>query len=397
VKILSKYPVCLFLFFFLSFVACSQPQVARIIVGAERTSEYFQLIKGKNIALVANHTSLINGVHLVDTLISARFKVVKVFSPEHGFRGNADAGQEIGDKIDLVTRLPIISLYGKNKKPQAADLAEVDLVIFDIQDVGARFYTYISTMTYVMEACAENQIPVIILDRPNPNGFYVDGPVLESEFKSFVGLHPVPIVHGMTVGEYAGMVNAEGWLENGVKCELSVIPVENYTHSDLYELPVRPSPNLPNKNAIFLYPSLCLFEGTVVSVGRGTDLPFQVIGHPEFKAGSDSFIPRSIPGVASKPKYEGVQCFGQNLTGFAESSQNLQGQMHLSWLIEYWKALKDKGSFFDNYFEKLAGTAQLRTQIEDGWSEAQIRESWQPGLEKFKQFRKKYLLYPDFD
>lgn len=394
---LSKYSVFLFLFFFQSFVACSQPHVTRIIVGAERTSEYFPLIKGKNIALVANHTSQIDGVHLVDTLLSAGFQVVKVFSPEHGFRGNADAGQEIGDKIDLVTGLPIISLYGKNKKPQAVDLAGVELVIFDIQDVGARFYTYISTMTYVMEACAENQIPVIILDRPNPNGFYVDGPVLESEFKSFVGLHPVPIVHGMTVGEYAGMVNAEGWLENGEKCELSVIPVENYSHSDFYELPIKPSPNLPNKIAIFLYPSLCLFEGTVVSVGRGTKLPFQVIGHPEIKAGSYSFIPKSIPGVASKPKYEGVQCFGQNLTGFAESSQNLQGQMHLSWLIEYWQVLKEKGSFFDSYFEKLAGTAQLRKQIEDGWSEAQIRESWQPGLEKFNQIRKKYLLYPDFE
>jgi len=394
---LSKYAVFLFLFFFQSFVACSQSQVARITVGAERTSEYFPLIKGKNVALVANHTSLINGVHLVDTLLSAGFKVVKVFSPEHGFRGNADAGQEIDSKIDLVTGLPIISLYGKNKKPQAADLAGVDLMIFDIQDVGARFYTYISTMTYVMEACAENRIPVIILDRPNPNGFNVDGPVLESEFKSFVGLHPVPIVHGMTVGEYAQMVNGEGWLENGVKCELSVIPVENYTHSDFYELPVKPSPNLPNKNAIFLYPSLCLFEGTIISVGRGTDYPFQVIGHPDFVLGSYLFTPRSIPGMASKPKYEGQLCNGQNLTGFAESMFQQPRQLHLFWLIEYYKILKDKGNFFDNYFEKLAGTAQLRKQIEEGWSEAKIRESWQPGLEKFKQIRKKYLLYPDFE
>jgi len=288
-------------------------------------------------------------------------------------------------------------LYGKNKKPQVADLADVDMVVFDIQDVGARFYTYISTMTFVMEACAENQIPVIILDRPNPNGFYVDGPVLESEFKSFVGLHPVPIVHGMTVGEYAKMVNGEGWLENGVKCELSVIPVENYTHRDFYELPVRPSPNLPNKNAVYLYPSLCLFEGTIVSVGRGTDFPFQVIGHPDFVTGSYLFTPKSIPGVASKPKYEGVTCFGQNLTGFAENITNQPHQLSLFWLIEYYKILKDKGSFFDNYFEKLAGTAQLRKQIEEGWSEVQIRESWQPGLEKFRQIRKKYLLYPDFE
>ena len=396
-KALLKYPVYLVLLVFQSFCACSQSQDARIIVGAEQTGAYFPLIKGKNIALVVNHTSLIGEIHLVDSLLRADFKVVKVFSPEHGFRGNADAGQEISDKIDLVTGLPIISLYGKNKKPQVADLADVDMVVFDIQDVGARFYTYISTMTFVMEACAENQIPVIILDRPNPNGFYVDGPVLESEFKSFVGLHPVPIVHGMTVGEYAKMVNGEGWLENGVKCELSVIPVENYTHSDFYELPVRPSPNLPNKNAVYLYPSLCLFEGTIVSVGRGTDFPFQVIGHPDFVTGSYLFTPKSIPGVASKPKYEGVTCFGQNLTGFAENITNQPHQLSLFWLIEYYKILKDKGNFFDNYFEKLAGTAQLRKQIEEGWSEVQIRESWQPGLEKFRQIRKKYLLYPDFE
>jgi len=396
-KALLKYPVYLVLLVFQSFCACSQSQDARIIVGAEQTGAYFPLIKGKNIALVVNHTSLIGEIHLVDSLLRADFKVVKVFSPEHGFRGNADAGQEISDKIDLVTGLPIISLYGKNKKPQVADLADVDMVIIDIQDVGARFYTYISTMTYVMEACAENQIPVIILDRPNPNGFYVDGPVLEPAFKSFVGLHPVPIVHGMTVGEYAKMVNGEGWLENGVKCELSVIPVENYTHSDFYELPVRPSPNLPNKNAVYLYPSLCLFEGTIVSVGRGTDFPFQVIGHPDFVTGSYLFTPKSIPVVASKPKYEGVTCFGQNLTGFAENITNQPYQLSLFWLIEYYKILKDKGNFFDNYFEKLAGTAQLRKQIEEGWSEDQIRETWQPGLEKFRQIRKKYLLYPDFE
>jgi len=396
-KALLKYPVYLVLLVFQSFCACSQSQDARIIVGAEQTGAYFPLIKGKNIALVVNHTSLIGEIHLVDSLLRADFKVVKVFSPEHGFRGNADAGQEISDKIDLVTGLPIISLYGKNKKPQVADLADVDMVIIDIQDVGARFYTYISTMTYVMEACAENQIPVVILDRPNPNGFYVDGPVLEPAFKSFVGLHPVPIVHGMTVGEYAKMVNGEGWLENGVKCELSVIPVENYTHSDFYELPVRPSPNLPNKNAVYLYPSLCLFEGTIVSVGRGTDFPFQVIGHPDFVTGSYLFTPKSIPGVASKPKYEGVTCFGQNLTGFAENITNQPHQLSLFWLIEYYKILKDKGNFFDNYFEKLAGTAQLRKQIEEGWSEDQIRETWQPGLEKFRQIRKKYLLYPDFE
>jgi uncharacterized protein YbbC (DUF1343 family) len=252
-------------------------------------------------------------------------------------------------------------------------------------------------MTYVLEACAENQIPVIVLDRPNPNGFYVDGPVLEPAFKSFVGLHPVPIVHGMTVGEYARMVNGEGWLENGVKCKLSIVSIENYNHADFYELPVKPSPNLPNKYAVYLYPSLCLFEGTIVSVGRGTDFPFQIIGHPGYAIGSYLFTPKSIPGVATKPKYEGMPCLGQNLTDFARDMEKLPRQLHLSWLTGYYKILKNKGNFFDNYFEKLAGTAQLRKQIEEGWSEEQIRESWQPGLEKFKKIRKKYLLYPDFE
>ena len=396
-KAFLRYPVYLILFFFQIFCACSQAPAGKIIVGAERTGEYFPLIKGKNIAIVANHTSLINGVHLVDSLLSAGFKVVKVFSPEHGFRGNVDAGQEIGNNTDLVTGLSVISLYGKNKKPQAVDLEGVDVIIFDIQDVGARFYTYISTMTYVMEACAENHIPVIILDRPNPNGFYVDGPLLEPAFISFVGLHPVPIVHGMTVGEYAQMLNCEGWLENGVKCKLSVISVENFKHSDFYELPIKPSPNLPNKYAVYLYPSLCLFEGTIVSVGRGTDFPFQLIGHPGYAIGSYLFTPKSIPGVATKPKYEGMTCLGQNLTDFARDMEKLPRQLHLSWLIGYYKILKDKENFFDNYFEKLAGTAQLRKQIEEGWSEEQIRETWQSGLEKFKKIRKKYLLYPDFE
>ncbi|MBE0637518.1 MAG: DUF1343 domain-containing protein, partial [Bacteroidales bacterium] len=258
----------------------------KIIPGAERTSLYFPLIQNKRIAIVANHTSLIGEQHLVDSLIRAGMDVVKVFSPEHGFRGKADAGQKVDDAIDRVTGLPVISLYGDNKKPRETDLSDIDIIIFDIQDVGARFYTYISTMSYMMEICAAKGLPMLVLDRPNPNGFYVDGPVLEEGFTSFVGLHPVPIVHGMTVGEYARMVNGEGWLENRLKCDLTVIPVGNYTHNDFYDLPVGPSPNLPNKYAVYLYPSLCLFEGTVVSVGRGTDLPFQVIGHPQYTLGS---------------------------------------------------------------------------------------------------------------
>ena len=375
----------------------SQTGNSEIITGAEQTHRYFPLLKDKTIAVVANHTSLIGRAHLVDSLLSAGIRVTKVFSPEHGFRGKADAGEKVDDKIDLVTGLPIISLYGNHKKPGAEDLEEIDLVIFDIQDVGARFYTYISTMTYVMEACAENNIPVIVLDRPNPNGFYVDGPVLQSEFRSFVGMHPVPIVHGMTVGEYAKMVNGEFWMKDSVQCALSVIPVKNYSHTDFYDLPVKPSPNLPNKYAVYLYPSLCLFEGTVVSVGRGTDYPFQVIGHPEYLLGSYFFVPRSIPGAATNPKYQGQHCNGQNLIGYAREMKNNPAQLNLSFLIGYYEALKDKTDFFNNYFEKLAGTNELRTQIEDGLKEDEIRAGWQPELDRFKKIRKKYLIYADFE
>lgn len=375
----------------------SQTGNSEIITGAEQTHRYFPLLKDKTIAVVANHTSLIGKAHLVDRMLSAGIRVTKVFSPEHGFRGKADAGEKVDDKIDLVTGLPIISLYGNHKKPGAEDLEEIDLVIFDIQDVGARFYTYISTMTYVMEACAENNIPVIVLDRPNPNGFYVDGPVLQSEFRSFVGMHPVPIVHGMTVGEYAKMVNGEFWMKDSVQCALSVIPVKNYSHTDFYDLPVKPSPNLPNKYAVYLYPSLCLFEGTVVSVGRGTDYPFQVIGHPEYLLGSYFFVPRSIPGAATNPKYQGQHCNGQNLIGYAREMKNNPAQLNLSFLIGYYEALKDKTDFFNNYFEKLAGTNELRTQIEDGLKEDEIRAGWQPELDRFKKIRKKYLIYADFE
>nr|NQU89095.1 DUF1343 domain-containing protein [Bacteroidota bacterium] len=369
----------------------------KIRVGAERTEKYFPLIENKNIAIVANHTSLIGDAHLVDSLIWSDANVIKVFSPEHGFRGKVAAGEHVDDKIDLVTGLPIISLYGDHKKPQKEDLQDIGLVIFDIQDVGARFYTYISTMTYVMDACAEEGIPVIILDRPNPNGFYVDGPVMEKEHQSFVGMHPVPIVHGMTVGEYATMVNGEGWLESGSKCDLTVIAIENWTHNDFYELPVKPSPNLPNKYAVYLYPSLCLFEGTDVSAGRGTDYPFQIIGHPEFLLGSYFFVPRPVTGASISPKHNGKHCNGQNLIGYAKEMKENPPQLNLSWLIAYHDFLKDTTVFFNNYFVKLAGTDQLRTQIENGFTEEQIRASWQPQLDEFKKMRKKYLLYPDFE
>lgn len=388
--------VVVFMLAFAIFPTSARAKKKPLLTGAQQTELYLPLLQGKNVALVANHTSRIGKAHLVDSLMSLRVQLAKVFSPEHGFRGKADAGQKIDDKIDLVTGLPIISLYGSHKKPQAEDLEGVDVVIFDIQDVGARFYTYISTMSLVMEACAENNIPVIVLDRPNPNGFYVDGPVMKPEFESFVGMHPVPIVHGMTVGEYAQMVNGEYWLADSVQCDLTIIPLKKYTHSDFYELPIPPSPNLPNKYAVYLYPSLCLFEGTDVSIGRGTDYPLQIIGHPEYLLGNYIFTPRSIPGSATHPKHEGVYCNGQNLIGYAQHMDENPKQLNLSWLISYYQNLYEKTAFFNSYFEKLAGNDELRKQIIDEIPEDQIRASWQSDLDAFKQTRKKYLLYPDF-
>lgn len=367
-----------------------------LLPGAYRTEMYFPLLTGKQIAVVANHTSLIGDQHLVDSLLKSGFKVVKIFTPEHGFRGVADAGEKIRDDVDPITGLPVVSLYSNKKKPTPEDLRNVDIVIFDLQDVGARFYTYISTMTYVMEACAENDIPMIVLDRPNPNGYYVDGPVLQAGFESFVGLHPVPVVHGMTVGEYALMVNGEGWLKNGKQCQLTIIPVKNYTHKDIYQITVSPSPNLPTPQAVYLYPSLCFFEGTVVSVGRGTDKPFQIIGHPSFSRGTITFTPQSKPG-ASNPPHRNTLCYGIDLTDYALRQKENPPQINLSWLIEFYHDLKDQTRFFNNYFDKLAGNSDLRKQIEAGMSEEEIRQSWQNDLKKFKVIRKKYLLYPDFE
>jgi len=365
-------------------------------VGAECTADYFPLLKDKNIAVVANHTALIKDVHLVDSLLRASFKVVKVFAPEHGFRGDAEAGAHIGNSIDQKTGLPVISLYGKDFKPKASDLKDVDIVIFDIQDVGARFYTYISTMHYVMEACAENNKTLLVLDRPNPNGFYVDGPILEKEFKSFVGMHPVPIVHGMTIAEYAQMVNGEGWLKNGIKCDLKYVRVNNYNHTYYYILPVKPSPNLPNMNAVYLYPSLCLFEGTDLSVGRGTDKPFQVIGHPEMLNGPYSFTPKSVP-EAKNPPHLGKLCKGYDLADFADLFIKNYKKLYLFWLIGAYENAKEKDKFFNNMFDKLAGSANMRKQITEGKTEEDIRKTWQEDLDKFKRIRKKYLLYPDFE
>jgi uncharacterized protein YbbC (DUF1343 family) len=368
--------------------------MAEIRAGAEQTDLYFPLMIGKKIGIICNQTSLVGHTNLVDTLISAGFSVKVIFSPEHGFRGNSDAGSDIRDGIDQKTGVKIISLYGKKTKPEPADLKGIDILLFDIQDVGVRFYTYISTMSLVMEAAANKGIPLVVLDRPNPNGFYIDGPVLDTAFRSFVGMHPVPIVYGMTIGEYALMVNGEGWL-GAKQCQLTVIPLKGYSHNMIVTLPVNPSPNLPNWQSVYLYPSLCLFEGTIISVGRGTSTPFQVIGHPNYIIGSYFFKPKSIPGVSEHPPYEGQNCLGSNLDGFAEHYARNGHHFSLEWLIRMHYFFKDSADFFTPYFDRLAGNDQLRKDIITGKPETEIRKSWENGLNAFKQKRKKYLLYPD--
>jgi len=365
-----------------------------VISGANRMNEYLHILTGKRVAIVGNHTSLVNGRHLVDTLLSRNIDVVKIFGPEHGSRGNASDGAGVENAIDPSTNIPVISLYGKNRKPSAEDMQGIDIMLFDIQDVGCRFYTYISTLAYVMEACAETGIPLVLLDRPNPNGYYIDGPVLEPQFASFVGLHPVPIVYGMTIGEYARMVNGEKWLKNGIHCRLIVIECRKYTHETRYQLPVKPSPNLPTMNSVYLYPSLCLFEGTVVSVGRGTATPFEVIGHPAYLLGSYLFTPERIKGISDHPPHEGKPCIGLNLSANGELMKR-NGQIELLWLIDMYNSLDLGAAFFTPYFDKLAGNSTLRQQITSGKSISEIRQSWQKELHQFRKIRNKYLLYPD--
>ncbi len=365
-------------------------------VGAERTDLYFPLLNNKNIAIVANQTSKIGNTHLVDSLVAAGFKIKKILCPEHGFRGNADAGENIKNNIDSKTGLPIISLYGSNKKPQPQDLIDIDVIIFDIQDVGVRFYTYISTMHYVMEACAENNIELLILDRPNPNGFYVDGPVMKKEFTSFVGMHQVPLVHGMTIAEYALMINGEGWLKDSVKCKLKYIPVEGYKHTYFYQVPIKPSPNLPDMKSIYLYPSTGLFESTVMSVGRGTNKPFQIFGHPDLKNFSFTFVPISKPG-AKKPLYEGKKCYGLDLSVLPDSLIRSYRQISLLYIKEAYKNYPQKTLFFNSFFPKLSGSETLKQQIIQNKDEKEIHDSWQTDLLNYKTIRKKYLLYPDFE
>jgi uncharacterized protein YbbC (DUF1343 family) len=370
-----------------------------IITGAEQTEAYLPLLEGKWLGIVANQTSVIGRTHLVDSLVSLgknRVSIRKVFGPEHGFRGEAQAGLLVEDNQDPRTGLPVISLYGKNRKPSAEVLVDLDAVLFDIQDVGTRFYTYISTLSYVMQACAENGKQVIVLDRPNPNGFYVDGPVLDTAFRSFVGLHKVPVVYGMTIGEYARMVNGEGWLGEGLVCDLLVIPCGNYAHTDLYSLPVPPSPNLPNMNSIYLYPSTCFFEGTVMSEGRGTEFPFEVFGHPRLENAPFVFTPSSIPGKSLNPKWKGESCRGVDLRYLRDQTQR-EGQINLDWLIFAYRNFPEKESFFTAYFNTLAGTDELQQQIKDGIPAGEIRSGWSAGIAAFKEIRKKYLLYPDFE
>lgn len=363
---------------------------------AELLDEYIPLLKNKKVGLVANHTSLVGEKHLLDVLIENDINVMKVYAPEHGFRGDVGEGENISSSVDAKTGVPIISIYGKSKKPSAEQLKGISCMVFDMQDVGTRFYTYLSTMHYVMESCAENKIPVIVLDRPNPNGFYIDGPLLRKEHKSFVGMHPIPIVHGMTLGELAQMINGEGWLKNNVKCDLTVIKCADYTHQSRYQLPVPPSPNLPNMTAVYLYPSLCLFEGTVLSVGRGTDFPFQVFGHPVYKCKTGyefTFTPQKTK-IAPSPVLEGKLCYGvsfQNIT----HDEIIKDKIDLQYIIDAYNNFEPKDKFFKSFLSNLAGTTALRKQIESGKTADEIRASWQNDLTAFKTVRKKYLLYED--
>lgn len=366
-----------------------------VIPGAARFGLYLEELEGKNIGLVANHASMVSNRHLVDTLLSRGIRITRLFSPEHGFRGDADAGASIKNDIDPTTSIQVVSLYGDKKKPHLNDLRDIDLMLFDLQDVGVRFYTYISTLTYVMQACAEAGIPLKVLDRPNPNGFYIDGPVLKSSFKSFVGMHPVPVVYGLTIGEYGLMVNGEGWLDNGAICNYSVVPLDGYQRHMICKLPVKPSPNLPDWQSVYLYPSLCFFEGTIVSVGRGTDKPFQIFGHPDLNIGSYIFKPESMPGASTNPPFKGITCYGSNLTGYAANYAENPMYINLEWLIESYKILSKRHRFFNSYFNTLAGTDQLRKQIEQGLTAEEIRTTWRADLDSYRQLRKKYLIYED--
>jgi len=387
---MKKYLLLSFLS--ICFIYSAKLTSGNIVLGADRMDTLLVCLKKKNVALVANQTScLSNGTHLLDTLLSRNVKITKIFVPEHGFRGSADAGETIRNGKDTKTGTPIVSLYGKNKKPTKTALSGTDLIIIDLQDVGTRFYTYISTMHYVMEACAENNIECIILDRPNPNDF-IDGPVLNAKYKSFVGMHPIPVLHGLTIGELALMINGESWLTGGIKCKLTVIPMKGWKHGDHYSLPVKPSPNLPNDQSVRLYPSLCFFEATNISVGRGTHFPFQVIGYPDAKFGKFTFTPKSLAGSAKNPLQQDKKCYGEDLR-----NANFDGGLSLKYLISFYEKSGGGAAFFSSpkFMDLLAGTNQLRLQITKGMSEKDIRKTWQGGLTTYRTMRNKYLLYSD--
>lgn len=390
-------------------------QDSKVITGADRMHVYLPMIKGKSVAVFANPTSLVNGTHLVDTLLKSGIRIVKIFGPEHGFRGDADAGEHVADAKDKKTGIPVISLYGDHKKPTPEDLKDVDVLIFDIQDVGVRFYTYISSLQYYLEAALENHKPLLILDRPNPNGFYVDGPVLDMKYKSFIGMQPIPIVYGMTIGEYAMMLAGENRLSDKANAinaynittepsvdtpfHIQVIKCKNYDHKTKYILPVMPSPNLKEMQSIYLYPSTCFFEGTVLSEGRGTDKPFQIFGHPALPKNLYSFTPKPNAGSKSSKCFYQL-CYGWNLSASNESIlKDLDGRIQLKYLLEAYRLFPGKDSFFlkNNFISKLAGNDLLAQQVRDGKSEKEIRDSWAPALTEFKKVRKKYLLYDDFE
>jgi uncharacterized protein YbbC (DUF1343 family) len=398
-QVFMKNINCLFIPFFLTFffVLCFEIAAKNTIEpGAQQFQDYLHLLKGKNVGAVVNQSSLVNNVQLIDTILAKGIVILKIYSPEHGFKGKTDAGSMVTDEM-YNNKIPIISLYGRKTKPTAEDMKGIDIMLFDIQDVGVRFYTYLSTLNNIMEACAENNISLIVLDRPNPNGFYIDGPVMEEKFKSFVGMHPVPVVYGMTIGEYACMINGEKWLKNSLKCNLTVIHCKNYDHHSYYQLPVNPSPNLRSMRAIYLYPSLAFFEGTKVSEGRGTDFPFLAIGHPDYPDHTFSFVPESIEGAKENPKLNGQVCYGVDLRNYGIDSLKNYGHINLQFLIEMYRKLNLGTDFFNDYFDKLAGTSNLRVDIISGKTIEEIRSSWQPALEEFKKIRAKYLLYPDFE
>ena len=389
--VLFVFPICVFSMSMVSDINITLINSKNNIkTGADNYAKYLPLLKDKKVGIVTNQTGILSdNTHLVDFLLEKKIAIQTIFAPEHGFRGTADAGEHVVDGKDPKTGLSIISLYGDNKKPKPAQLANLDVVVFDLQDVGARFYTYISSLHYVMEACAENGIPLIILDRPNPNGSIVDGPLLEKEFTSFVGMHPIPLLHGMTIGEYGKMINGQKWLKNAAQCKLTVIPCVDYNRKMNYSLLVKPSPNLPNDQSINLYASLCLFEGTTVSVGRGTEKQFQIYGSPFLNKKSFNFNFTPKPNFGAKdPMHNGKECFGEDLTSYPKLTR-----LELKWLLKAYQNTADKTTFFNAFFTKLAGTKKLQTQIENGVSESKIRQSWQKDLTAFKKMRSKYLIY----